>query len=165
MSDSNRFAIERRLVQEIDASLLKISGESLPCPEDVNDRFLWIHHDAPYALLAHKIAEEPTFIYANQCALNQFKYTEEAFLGMPSKMSATSANREERQAALNQLNTHDIVCNYSGERINKHGETFTIYDGKLWKVSDTTGHVFAIAALFWPSPNGAVEFTERYQQR
>lgn len=147
----NNFS-ERELIGRIALCYQKLSGEPLPGLGTVADRIRWLHHEAPYSLLAHNGGADPHFIYANECALKCFKYSREEILRLPSRLSAASPDQQERQRMLESLTTKGIVHGYSGMRITSQGESFRIYNGVIWQLNDDDGCSWGQAALFWPSP-------------
>ncbi|HBV9912385.1 MEKHLA domain-containing protein [Klebsiella aerogenes] len=144
--------LDRALIERIERCYQKLSGALLPCPDATPDRVKWLHEDAPYSLLAHGNAPDPFFIYANRCALRCFRYTREEFLRLPSRLSAASPDRQKRQRMLERLTTEGIVFGYSGLRITRLGESFNIYDGIVWQLTDDDGVSWGQGALFWLSP-------------
>ena len=107
------------------------AGYHLPVPANVQDRYQWLHTQAPYSLLAHDNSDDPKFIYANQKALHCFKFLEEEFIGMPSRLSAAEGDRSVRQELLLTVREKGIAGNYTGPRVNKFNQTFTILDGTV----------------------------------
>jgi hypothetical protein len=144
----------RELVQQLDAAYRHWTGEHLPAPDSLseNERLVWLHAQAPYALLAHGIETDPLFYYANQQALASFQYPREQFIGMPSRFSASPLDREMRQTLLEQVTAKGIAHGYSGYRVDRRGEAFMIHEGKVWTLLDDQGAACGQAALFWPDP-------------
>lgn len=143
---------DRTLIERIAACYQHLAGVPLPQPENVGDLARWIDESAPYSLLAHGKSADPCFIYANQSALRSFKYSREEILLLPSRLSAATPERQERQNMLTRLNTEGIVFGYSGIRITREGEAFNIYRGVIWQLTDRQGMSLGQAALFWRSP-------------
>lgn len=140
------------IIQLLDQSYRRWTGEGLPCPlSNTGLREEWLHNRAPYSLVSHNDDEDPHFIYANECALACFKYSREAFYGMPSRFSASSLDREARQALLEVVTAKGIATGYAGYRVDRHGESFIIHDGIVWEVLDEAGVRKGQAALFWPN--------------
>jgi hypothetical protein len=146
---------DRTLIERIDRCYQQLSGKPLPSPAGIAKRLWWLHQEAPYSLVAHGKGPDPHFIYANEYALRCFKYSREAFLQLPSRLSAASVDRPERQRMLNSLAANGIVSGYSGTRLTCQGEPFTIYDGVLWQLKDNEGLIWGQAALFWLSPEAS----------
>lgn len=140
------------IVGKLDDNFRALSGRPLPSPLGVPDRQVWLDRDAPYSLLAHNTKEEdPHFIYANQRALDCFKYTMEEILTLPSRLSAAEGDRAERQRLLNDVKRDGIAYDYSGPRIDRNGKSFMIYDGVVWQLKHDDGTIWGQAALFWPN--------------
>lgn len=142
------------LTQTINDQYRYFTGTDLPMPENVSDRVEWLDNEAPYSLLAHRMDGDPSFIYANQCALDCFKYTMMEIVGLPSRFSAPEDGRAERQELLERVLRDGIAYPYSGTRIDKNGELFTIYDGVVWQLRKADGQAWGQAALFWRSEDG-----------
>ncbi|EHO9417868.1 MEKHLA domain-containing protein [Salmonella enterica] len=139
------------LLNLIDSSLLVHSGALLPVPPYVDNRYQWLHTQAPYGLLAHDNSGDPKFMYANQQALHCFKYTEEEITGLPSRFSAAEADRDARQELLLAVREKGITGNYTGPRVNKFGQSFTIHGGIVWHIYNDKKGIVGQAALFWPN--------------
>lgn len=152
---------DRTLIERIAYCYHTLAGEPLPCPDTVDDRADWLDKQAPYSLLAHGNTADPCFIYANHTALDCFGYTREAFLRLPSRLSAASPDRQARQLMLQRLATEGIVYGYSGERIPRQGEPFTIYNGVIWQLTDDKGIPWGQGALFWLSPEASLHSPAR----
>lgn len=137
------------LIKKIDDCFLALSENHLPCPEDVVDRYKWLDEEANYSILAHDNSVDPIFIYANKFALSCFKYTLDEILFLPSRFSASASNRSAREQLLKTVTQNGIAYNYSGDRIDKSGKSFTIYDGIVWELKDQNGEKWGQAALFY----------------
>ncbi|NKI75606.1 MEKHLA domain-containing protein [Dickeya sp. CFBP 2040] len=148
-------ATEERLalLKRIDECYEAVNGKRLFCPESIEDRYLWLDQQAPYSILAHGGGTDPIFIYANNCALRCFKYSHEEILRLPSRLSASPSDRAERQKLLDIATRDGIAKNYTGPRVDKHGNFFTIYDGEVWQLGYNSDNVWGQAALFWPVPH------------
>lgn len=142
---------ERALIERIEASYQKITGQPLPSPQQYSDRIWWLHHEAPYSILAHAGGPDPVFIYANQCALQCFQYSREQILQLPSRLSAATLDQQARQVILDSLAIKGIVQGYTGMRVNSKGEFFPIYDCEIWQLKDDADVLWGQAALFWPT--------------
>jgi len=140
------------LLKKIDACYHQLTGEGLYCPADVEDRYLWLHEQAPYSILAHGRGPDPIFMYANHCALHCFKYSREEMLQLPSRLSAGPSDRAARQVLLDTVTRDGIAKNYTGPRVDQQGNSFIIYDGEVWQLGRDSGDLWGQAALFWPVP-------------
>lgn len=142
------------LIQRLDDAYRARSGEGLPGPHrEGAERYEWLHRDAPFALLAHGTEDDPVFMYANQCAQTCFGYSFAEFIELPSRLSASSADRPERERLLQIVTANGIAHGYQGIRVHKTGEPFTIYDGVVWELLNEDGTRWGQAALFWPEPD------------
>lgn len=144
------------LLKHIDERYRSLTGRRLYCPEDVDDRYLWLHEHAPYSILAHSNAADPVFVYANRCALSCFKYSLEEILQLPSRLSAGPSDREARQRLLDIVRRDGIATGYSGPRVDKQGKSFIIYEGEVWQSEEGDEAGWGQAALFWPSPRNTL---------
>jgi hypothetical protein len=143
---------EYTAVQLLDDAYRHWTGQGLPAPESITgtERLHWLHEHAPYSLLAHGTEDDPRFFYANKQTLACFKYDLSQFLGMPSKFSASPLDRAMRQTLLEQVTANGIAHGYSGWRVDRDGNSFMIYEGKVWTLIDEHGEHRGQAALFWP---------------
>ncbi|MBZ9781851.1 MEKHLA domain-containing protein [Pseudomonas sp. REP124] len=142
----------KEMVQQLDAAYRQWTGTGLPTPAfaSEDERLEWLHARAPYALLAHGTQADPVFYYANEQALDSFKYPREQFIGMPSRFSASPLDRAMRQTLLEQVTANGIAHGYSGYRVDREGHAFMIHEGKVWTLLDHNGEHQGQAALFWP---------------
>jgi hypothetical protein len=103
---------------------------------------------APQAVVAHGTEADPVFFFGNRVALELFETTAEAFVAMPSRLSAEAPLRAEREAFLARVARDGFVDDYSGVRISAKGRRFTIRDGIVWNLVDAAGQVHGQAATF-----------------
>jgi hypothetical protein len=108
----------------------------------------WLYQEAPFAVLAHNTNVDPRFIYANKTAQRCFQYSWADLVAMPSRLSAESPNRAERQRLLDAVSRYGCVRDYRGLRIAKSGRRFWIEDGVVWQLVDTRGVYCGQAAMF-----------------
>ncbi|WP_428232380.1 MEKHLA domain-containing protein [Flavobacterium sp.] len=138
-----------QLIKQIDDCFLALNGTRLPCPETVQDRYKWLHEKANYSILAVDNSTDSFFIYANQYALSCFKYTWDEILLIPSRFSAAAADREARALLFEKVSKNKIVYNYSGPRVDKYGNSFTINEAIVWELQDKDNNAWGQGALFW----------------
>ena len=130
-------------------SYLRLSGTPLiPAGALVRDPARWLYEAAPFCVLAHDIALDPRFIYANRAAQACFEYSWDELTKLPSRLSAEAPDRRERQHLLDQVSKHGIASGYSGIRISKTGRRFRIEDGTVWQLLDETSVLHGQAACF-----------------
>lgn len=143
---------KNELLHLIDQSFFFLSDQLLPTPKEIKemDRLEWLHNRAPYAIVAQNNKEVPNFIYANKFAMSCFKYSEEEMLSLPSYLSAAPDAQAERNKLLEQVQLNSIAYHYSGIRLTKFNEPFTINDGIIWKIFEHGNHgkIIGQAALF-----------------
>jgi hypothetical protein len=126
-------------------SYARLTGERLS-PEGCGAE--WLYFDAPFAVLAHDEGPDPRFIYGNRTAQTCFEYGWSELVGLPSRLSAQTAERAERQRLLDAVRRDGVVTGYRGLRIAKSGRRFWIDDGVIWQLVDEQGVVRGQAALF-----------------
>jgi hypothetical protein len=108
----------------------------------------WLYERAPFVVLAHDTNVDPRFIYANHTAQACFEYDWNEFTSLPSRLSAESPNRAERQALLDSVTAHGFTSDYRGVRIAKSGRRFWIEQCVVWNLIDEDGRKRGQAATF-----------------
>jgi hypothetical protein len=109
---------------------------------------LWLYRDAPFAVVAHDTEPDPRFIYANLTAQRCFEYSWDEFIGLHSRLSAESAERDGRRRVLETVSRHGFVSDYRGLRVAKSGRRFWIEGGTVWQLIDDRGESHGQAAAF-----------------
>lgn len=137
-----------QLLRQIDAAYQHLHGRGIGA--DIFDgeesvRLPWLHEKAPFALLAHDASADPRFIYVNAAARRAFGYSEEEFIGLPSRLSADAGAQADRDAILASVRERGFAEGYAGTRIRKDGSHFRIERGELWQLDEPEGQ----AALVW----------------
>jgi hypothetical protein len=74
----------------------------------------------------------PRLIYANRAALRLWRRPWGELLGMPSRLTAEPAARQERVQALQQAREQQAIRGYSGIRIDSQGRRFQISGARVW---------------------------------
>ncbi len=100
------------------------------------------------AIVAHGTQADPVFFYGNRMALQCFGMDYEAFVSLPSRLSAEPVAQPLRAALLEQVAKQGYVDNYSGMRIAKDGRRFMIADGTVWNLVGAAGICHGQAATF-----------------
>lgn len=113
----------------------------------------WLYEDAPFCLLAHDTSVDPVFVYANRAAQRRFGYSWDEFVGLPSRYSAGTPDRQERAEFLDAVRRQGYVEGYRGLRIEKSGAQFWIEDATIWNLVDADGVLRGQAALIRRSIN------------
>ncbi len=145
---SNENGYLKDYIYLITSSLKKLSNIeivdfSLSLEEQAKQAF-----NSDYVLLAHNGSEDPIFNYANQTALNLFEMSWEEITNMPSKYSAESDERGQREKFIAEVTENGYSKDYSGIRISKTGKRFEIKNVILWNVYDEENNRIGQAAMF-----------------
>ena len=113
-------------------------------------------YEAPAVVLMHGIEADPVFCYANLQAQRLWGYTWDAFVHLPSRLSAEPVAREERERLLTRARERGFIDDYSGIRIARDGSRFHISGVVLWNVV-VDGRRHGQAAFFrcWDAIPGA----------
>ena len=93
-------------------------------------------YDAPFVVVSHDTSPNPVFNYGNLTALKLFEMTWSEFTSIPSRQSAEPPNREERAKLLQAVSSQGFIEDYSGIRISKNGQRFTIEQATVWNLID-----------------------------
>ena len=102
------------------------------------------------AIVAHGTQADPVFFFGNAAALAVFETDAEAFIGMPSRLSAEPPLRGERQALLDRVAAKGFIDDYAGIRISAKGRRFHIGPATVWNLVDEAGLRHGQAACFVP---------------
>lgn len=129
----------------IAASYRRLTGRVLvPSAPDMVQA-LWA---APGVIVAHGVQSDPVFFFGNRAALDRFGASAEAFIAMPSRLSAEPLLREERQALLDRVARDGFIDDYSGVRVSARGRRFRIEAATVWNLIDAAGALHGQAATF-----------------
>jgi hypothetical protein len=126
-------------------SFLRLLHRPLIAPGDDPVGALWA---SPQAILAHGTEPDPLFFFGNAAALAAFGYAAEAFVGLPSRLSAEAPLREEREALLGRVSKNGFITDYAGMRIDAAGKRFRIEQAIVWNLVDAAGVLRGQAATF-----------------
>jgi hypothetical protein len=132
----------------LSGSYERLLGPSLT-PADLKgtDAARWLYGEAPFAVLAQDVSDDPAFVYANIAAQRCFSYSWKEFLGMPSRLSAPVADRSARERLMAGVRRNGYVEGYRGLREGGTGRMFWIEDVTIWNLADMDGAVRGQAAL------------------
>lgn len=103
---------------------------------------------APFVVVAHGTESDPILNYGNQTALNLWDISLDAFLRMPSRLTAEPVHRDERARLLERTTRDGFVDDYRGIRISSSGKRFLISQAVVWNISDENGVRIGQAATF-----------------
>jgi hypothetical protein len=102
----------------------------------------------PFAVMSHGMEEDPLLNYGNQVALELWEMTWEDLTRTPSRLTAESTNRAEREWMLEQARTRGYLDTYQGVRITATGRRFLVENALIWNVVDAEGERVGQAATF-----------------
>ena len=105
-------------------------------------------YTAPFVVVSHDTSADPIFNYGNQAVLKLFEMTWPEFTSFPSRQSAEPPNREERARLLQRVTTQGFIEDYSGIRISKSGQRFTIEQVTVWNLIDHHHRYCGQAAVY-----------------
>jgi MEKHLA domain len=108
----------------------------------------WAYEEAPFGLLAHDTAADPRFIYANRTAQACFEYDWAEFVGLPSRLSAEPAGRQQRRRLVEAVDRDGFVTGYRGRRVARSGRRFWVENLTMWNLVDESGVRHGQAAVF-----------------
>jgi hypothetical protein len=104
--------------------------------------------ESPFVVLSHGNEVDPIYNYANQMGLDLWEISWEDLIKMPSRLSAETILREEREQILNATAKHGYFTNYQCIRISKGGKRYQIKGLDLWNILDQEGVYLGQAATF-----------------
>ena len=125
-----------------------------PLPADASaEQWAQALFAAERVVLAHDGADPagdpgPLLIYANRAALRLWRRPWAEMVGMPSRLTAEPAARQERARALLQARSEQAIANYSGIRIDSQGRRFRIEGAKVFSLRNAAGEPCGQAACF-----------------
>ncbi len=105
-------------------------------------------YEADFVLLSHSTEPDPRFTFANRAAQILFGYPWEAFVGLPSRLSAEPLAREERERLLRRVAEQGFIDDYAGVRVAADGRRFSIEQAVVWNLVDEAGTLQGQAACF-----------------
>jgi hypothetical protein len=128
----------------------RLTGTPLSAPHWSSEQEAanWLYGQAPFGLLAHDTSGDPLFTYANLTAQRCFEYDWDAFVGLPSRLSASPAAQEDRDALVRDVTAHHFASGYRGKRVSRTGKRFWIEDVTMWDLIDGEGALHGQAAVF-----------------
>jgi MEKHLA domain len=100
-------------------------------------------------ILSHGIEPDPILNYGNRAALSLWEMTPEAFVAMPSRLTAEPGVRAAREKALEETRSQGFSTGYEGIRVSASGKRFYIHDATIWNVVDSAGRPAGQAATFY----------------
>lgn len=143
--DANGFqAASARLIL---ASHQRLLRRPLLPADEIGDPAWRLYH-APLIVLAHDAAADPRFFYANRLAQELFERPWRELVGLPSRLSAEPASREERQRLLERVARLGFIEDYGGVRVSRSGRRFRVTGATVWNLADEQAALVGQAAAF-----------------
>ena len=102
----------------------------------------------PAIVLSHGTEADPILDYGNRAALELWEMTPEAFIAMPSRLTAEPGARAAREKALADTKRQGFSTGYEGIRISATGRRFFIHDATIWNLVDAQDRPAGQAATF-----------------
>lgn len=102
---------------------------------------------ADFALLTHRGDADVMLNYGNALALKLWECDWADFTAMSSRETAPGEGRAAREAMMAQVAEKGFVSGYSGVRVSRSGRRFLIQDGIVWRLRDSDGAPFGVAAF------------------
>jgi len=131
----------------IATSYRRLTGKDLVVAQDADTlrQALW---EAPRAIVAHGIENDPIFFYGNRLALQLFEMDFATFVRLPSRCSAEPVEQAARTRLLERVTRQGYVDDYCGVRITASGKRFMIAAATVWNLRDEAGDYGGQAATF-----------------
>ena len=104
--------------------------------------------EAPFVVISHNREADPVLNYGNRAALKLWDMTWEEFTQTPSRLTAETPEREEREHLLALVRERGFIDDYSGVRISRTGRRFRIEKATVWNLLDENGTPVGQAATF-----------------
>lgn len=145
-NEANHFLVEQVFI--IRNSFRQLFGTELIAADQTPEQFARELFYAPFAVVSHNTDPDPIFNYANLTALQLFEFSWEEFIRLPSRLSAESVNRAERDRLLAEVTKQGYIKHYQGVRISKSGRRFLIKNATVWNLSNPDGHYKGQSACF-----------------
>lgn len=128
-------------------SYARLLGRELVAPGTPAERARALY-EAPFVVVSHDTSPDPVFNYANLAAQRLFELDWDAFVTLPSRLSAGPVHRDERARLLAQVTKDGYIDDYAGIRVAKSGRQFRIERAVVWNLTDTLGRYAGQAAVF-----------------
>lgn len=137
----------------------RLTGQPLVAARSDLRSALW---NADTVIVAHGTEPDPVFFYGNLRALALFEMDWDAFVRLPSRLSAEAPLRDERAQLLERVTRDGCITDYAGVRISATGQRFRIEQAVVWNLIDESGACHGQAAAFdhWerlPAKGGTLE--------
>jgi hypothetical protein len=104
--------------------------------------------ESPLAIVSHGTEDDPLFNFGNRTALRLWEISASEFVGLPSRYSAETSERADRQKLLREVDSRGFSCDYSGVRVSQSGRRFRIESATVFNLADEKGTAKGQAAVF-----------------
>jgi hypothetical protein len=101
-----------------------------------------------FALLSHRGDDQAVLNYGNALVLALWECDWDQLTTMPSARTAPAEDVSERGAMMERVAREGFVRGYRGRRVSRGGRLFMIEDGIVWRLADSAGMDFGVAAFF-----------------
>ena len=105
-------------------------------------------YESTMVVVSHGTEADPIFNYANVAAQRLFELHWDAFVRLPSRLSAGPVHRDERQRLLDRVARHGYIADYAGIRVASSGRQFRIEQATVWNLVAADGRPAGQAACF-----------------
>ena len=99
-------------------------------------------------LLSHDLTRDPCLTYVNASALLLWHCRWDEMVGIPSRITAPTNQRQQRSAVLNRASNKTSLSGYSGIRVDSLGRRFYIKNAQIWTIWNEIGLPYGQAATF-----------------
>tara|TARA_R110000850_G_scaffold62777_10_gene142508 strand:- start:1201 stop:1683 length:483 start_codon:yes stop_codon:yes gene_type:complete len=130
------------------ASYFALTGRYLIDSDDSKVEYARRLFEAPFFVASHDGGDDPVLTYGNRTALELFEMGWGDFTKTPSRYTAESPERSERERLLEAVSRQGYIDDYSGIRISKSGRRFLIRNATVWNLIGAGGREVGQAAMF-----------------
>lgn len=103
---------------------------------------------APRVILSHGTEADPVLNFGNALALKLWEMEWDKLTSIPSRLTAESLEREERDRFFTMVTANGYVDDYTGVRISSSGRRFYMKQATVWNLIDAAGVYRGQAATF-----------------
>jgi hypothetical protein len=134
-------------VEMLVESLTRLTGRN-PWAGDPGRALACRVFDAPCVVVSHGTGPDPVLNFGNRTALGLWEMDWAEFIRTPSRLTAETPERAERERLLAAVSQRGFIDDYSGIRISRTGRRFRIFQATVWNLTDRTGTHRGQAAMF-----------------
>lgn len=104
--------------------------------------------EASVVVVSHGGERDPVLNYGNQTALDLWELPWGQFIQTPSRLTADTDDRAERERMLECARLNGYFNGYRGVRISSTGRRFLVEHAMIWNIINSAGHPIGQAATF-----------------